>query len=56
MEQDHNNFLAQPEFLSFERRLMEVVHELNMKRVGVQAVSKANWFDARNSQSKEYSR
>ncbi|XP_033606151.1 leucine-rich repeat-containing protein 45 isoform X2 [Cryptotermes secundus] len=32
MEQVQNDFLSQPEFLSFERRLMEVVHELNMKR------------------------
>jgi hypothetical protein len=34
MEEAQNDFLSQPEFLSFERRLIEIVHELNMKRVG----------------------
>jgi len=54
MEQDHKDFLSQPEILSFERQLMEVVYELNMKRVSIRAMSTAYWFDTRNSQSKEY--
>jgi len=54
MEQDHKDFLSQPEILSFERRLMEVVHELNMKRASIRAISTAYWFDTINSQPKEY--
>jgi len=34
MEQDQNDFLPQPELLLFETRLTEVLHELNIKRVG----------------------
>ena len=49
MEQDHRDFLSQPEILSFERRLMEVVHELNMKRVSVGAASSTFWFDTKTT-------
>jgi hypothetical protein len=33
MEQEQKDFLSQSDFLSFEIRLTEAVHELNMKRV-----------------------
>lgn len=49
MEQDHGDFLSQPEILSFERRLMEVVHELNMKRVSIRAVRTTFWFDTKTT-------
>jgi hypothetical protein len=33
MDQDQSDVFSEPEFLSFEIRLTEAVHELNMKRV-----------------------
>jgi hypothetical protein len=33
MDQEQQDVLSQPEFLSFEIRLTEAMHELNMKRV-----------------------